>query len=79
MAATGSPPRRQRPRARASTKRWSRSFSRPSVAAEDAKERIRRDIADGKTLGVTGTASDDAAKQRRQVTAPAWAVMFPGV
>ena len=25
------------------------------VAAEDAKERIRRDIADGKTLGVTGT------------------------
>lgn len=25
------------------------------VAAEDAKERIRQDIADGKTLGVTGT------------------------
>lgn len=25
------------------------------VAAEDAKERIRRDIADGKSLGVTGT------------------------
>ena len=25
------------------------------VAAEDAKERIRRDLADGKTLGVTGT------------------------